>query len=351
MEIRLNANWTQAQQRLEAFWQNEIIDRPCLPVYVTPPETRPTIPDPRLYYTDPQTFFAVEREKYLAREYLGEAFPAVYTPWRVLPVLLGAEYECQPETIWYHPLAHSLDEINLASFSPDHPAVLHMEELLATCAFMGTGECFITYPPLANSDEPAILLGYSQYCIDLIEQLETALRLECQLTEIWKVLYDRFTQATNQHIPGSCSWLPAWHPGRAALIEFDLGGMISPRHFKRFLPYLLERACYADRAIYHLDGPGALAHLDTLLGLPELDAIQWEPGAGGGSFLNWIPVMQRIQAAGKGLYVGYHGVSTAEAMVLLNALRPEGLILPVNVSSREEGLRFLETVERRYHRL
>jgi len=348
MEINLNQNWEQAQKRLEAFWQFEIIDRPCLPVYVAPPVSGPKIPDLLQYYTDPQNFFAIEREKYLAREYLGEAFPVIYTPWRVLPVLLGAEYECQPETIWYHPNVQSLTEINLADFTINHPVIEHMENLLKNCAQLGAGECFIAYPPLANTDEPAIMSGYSQFCVDLIEHIDEALLLESQLVAIWKKLYDRFTGAINQNIGGTCSWLPAWFPGRTALIEFDLGGMISPRLFKRFLPYQLERAAYVERAIYHLDGPGALVHLDTLIGLSELDGIQWEPGDGSGSILDWIPVMQRIQAGGKRLYVGYHGVSIDEAKILLDALKPEGLILPVKVASREDGERFLDAVEKKF---
>ena len=36
----------------------------------------------------------------------------------------------------------------------------------------------------------------------------------------------------NKNMEGSCGWLPAWYPGRSALIEFDIGGMISPHSYK-----------------------------------------------------------------------------------------------------------------------
>ena len=43
MDIALNEDWPSARQRLEAFWEHEIIDRPRLQVYViddlTIPET------------------------------------------------------------------------------------------------------------------------------------------------------------------------------------------------------------------------------------------------------------------------------------------------------------------------
>jgi hypothetical protein len=349
VEIRLNQDWERAQKRLEAFWERQILDRPCIPVYVEPGSTAPDVPDLERYYTDAETYFAIEQQHYLRRGFLGEAFPVLYTSWRVLPTLLGARHEYQGGTIWYRPVAGSLDEVDLSSFSLEHPVVRAMETFLEGCARLGKGECFIGYPPLANPDEPAILCGFSQYCMDLADDPGKALRLESRITEIWKQLFDRFTDAVNRHMPGSCSWLPAWHPGRAALIEFDLGGMIGSGHFKRFLPYLLARAEHADRAIYHLDGPGALVHLDTILGLAQIDAVQWEPGAGGGDLSDWIPVMRRIQNAGKGLYAGGSGVSVGEARFLLHELEPEGLILPVKVASRNEGERFLEEVGKGIH--
>jgi hypothetical protein len=36
---------------------------------------------------------------------------------------------------------------------------------------------------------------------------------------------------------------------------------------------------HVERTIYHLDGPGALRHLDRLLAIPELDCAQWIQGA------------------------------------------------------------------------
>jgi len=59
-----------------------------------------------------------------------------------------------------------------------------------------------------------------------------------------------------------------------------------------------------DHRIYHLDGPGAIHHLDTLLNLPELHAIQWVPGAGvTGGITQWVPLILRVQSKGKSIVV------------------------------------------------
>jgi 5-methyltetrahydrofolate--homocysteine methyltransferase len=48
-----------------------------------------------------------------------------------------------------------------------------------------------------------------------------------------------------------------------------------------------------------LDGPGQLVHLDSLLSIPELDNIQWVPGAGNPDEWNWPEVYKKIRDAGK----------------------------------------------------
>ena len=56
--------------------------------------------------------------------------------------------------------------------------------------------------------------------------------------------------------------------------------------------------------IFHLDGKGMLRHLDRILEVPEIAAIQWVQGVGDDlPILQWLPVIKKIQAAGKGVIV------------------------------------------------
>ena len=54
-----------------------------------------------------------------------------------------------------------------------------------------------------------------------------------------------------------------------------------------------------DYPFYHLDGKGALKHLDMLLALPKLKGVQWVPGDGQPGANKWPDVLRRIRAAGK----------------------------------------------------
>lgn len=51
--------------------------------------------------------------------------------------------------------------------------------------------------------------------------------------------------------------------------------------------------------IYHLDGISQFNHLDSLLSLEKLNAVQWVYGEGKPDPVNWLPVYRKIMDAGK----------------------------------------------------
>jgi hypothetical protein len=57
MDIAVNEDWASARRRLEAFWEREIIDRPCLQVYVpSRPETLEIDVEAERYWNDRDTW-------------------------------------------------------------------------------------------------------------------------------------------------------------------------------------------------------------------------------------------------------------------------------------------------------
>ncbi|KKL24251.1 hypothetical protein LCGC14_2417210, partial [marine sediment metagenome] len=99
-------------------------------------------------------------------------------------------------------------------------------------------------------------------------------------------------------------WMNVWNKKRWYPIQCDFSAMFSPKWFKRFaLPDIVAQAAHMDYAIYHLDGPNALNHIDELLAVPEITGIQWVPGDGREPMGHekWHPVYKKIQAAGKNI--------------------------------------------------
>ncbi len=92
------------------------------------------------------------------------------------------------------------------------------------------------------------------------------------------------------------------------------------------VPIVGNRRMFSDKSFQHLD---------SLLSIKELSAIQWVYGAGNGRASDWLHVYRKCQAAGKGLQLH---LDLDEIDVFMDNLRPEGLWIGINgVRDRGEG--------------
>jgi len=141
-------------------------------------------------------------------------------------------------------------------------------------------------------------------------------------------------------------WMGLFAQGDHDIVQCDFAALISPRHFEEFCLPDIQRQCrMLDASIFHLDGPDALRHLDALLKIKELDAIQWVPGAGKPPAIGWLPMLRKVQAAGKSLYITS---PAADVAGILAELSPRGLMIVIDdvFESLDEANRFIEDVER-----
>ena len=101
---------------------------------------------------------------------------------------------------------------------------------------------------------------------------------------LWKAVrkvYEESYQIIAGKQEGTSSWVNLWFPGKGQPVQNDFTGLISTSMYREFfLEELVNEINYLDYSIYHLDGPDALKHLDMILEIPRLNAVQWVPGAG-----------------------------------------------------------------------
>ncbi len=114
--------------------------------------------------------------------------------------------------------------------------------------------------------------------------------------------------------------------GKMHIPSCDFAAMISPRHFREFgLPLLVEEVRPMTHNVFHLDGKGVARHLDGILDVPEINAIQWVQGMGDDApIMQWIPLLGRIQAAGKSLVID---LQLSELEEFIGNMDPKGLLL------------------------
>ena len=247
----------------------------------------------------------------------------------VMAGYLGASVNSAPDTVWFQ----REEPIDLETWHPaDDPANPWRRRVLSLtrrAVERWGGTTAVGFTDLGGGlDVLASLRGTERLLMDTIERPDAVERLAKEITRCWLACYDELDAAIRPQGRGSASWAHLWSPGRAYMLQCDFSYMISPAMFERFALPDLEACCGAlDHAFYHLDGKGALPHLDMLLYLKRLRDIQWIPGAGAPPAEEWMPVLKRIRDAGKlcQLYV-----SAAGALRITRELGGRGFAFYVN---------------------
>lgn len=352
-------DWEQAQSRMEAWWHQAIVDRPCL--QVTAPRAGHEEAQRRGWRRDPSVSlerwwtdvdYMVERgaRRIEATFYGGEAFP-LFNP-NIGPdafaAFLGAEVRLQDEsTNWVEPLIDDWDDHPVLAIDEDSRWWRLQLDLLCRAHEAGRGRWLTGLPDThAGGDAFSALRGRARACTDLYDCPDRVLTAMAQIDEAMRHAYAGYFAILETGEYGSSSgWLPAWHRGRANALQCDFIGLLSPEMMERFaLPGIVAEARCLDRGIFHLDGPCAIQHLDTLLAVPEIHAIQWVYGAGNEPATRWVPLMRRIQAGGKSVWID---ARPEEVPVLLEYLRPEGLMIHTSTATEAQARDLLALVARR----
>jgi hypothetical protein len=304
--------------------------------------------NPRAVWLDAETI--LERERAAARHVYwgGIAFP-VYTPYPPTAGLFGGRTIYTTETIWHEPVwAEAEKPYKDLAFDASHPDWLAFLGAYGDLLEKARGEFHVSMP---NFYSPLDLLeslrGGVGLGMDLIDIPDEVCAAQEVILTAWRKIYDQCYGLRNGLIDGTCaSFLPAWSPGRAYTIQCDFCCMISAEHFEKFVvPEVVAQAEWVDHSLFHLDGPGAARHADSLIRIPELEGIQWQKGVNGGNTLDWLPLLKKIQAGGKAIMVDCR---PDEVAPLCEALRPEGLFVGTCCDTPEESEELIARINRCY---
>ncbi len=358
--LRYKPDYEATKQRMDAFWEREIIDRPLVQFGVAkPPEECVPVPseerDPQRHPTPADRWLDTELmvERALANvanhEYLGDALPIVYP--NLGPEVFSAFYGCAIHfgdygTSWTDPILHDWADADKIRLDCQHPYLLKLQEMTAALLEAGR-DLFITgmsdWHP--GGDAIAAFRDPQNLALDMLLHKDELVALLARMEQDYYRVYDLFYHQLRAAGQPITTWVNLLSDGRYYVPSNDFSYMISARMFEEvFLPGIARECAFYDHSIYHLDGIGALRHLDLLLTIPELDAIQWVFGAGHEGFAQWVPVYRRIQAAGKGVQVI---CDLSEVSAVMDTLDPRGLYLTVSgVGTHEAGLDLVRRLEK-----
>lgn len=344
-------DWDKAKARFLAFWDREIVGRCCLAVAAPRQGARPCPPeDPprtdvelRRYWLDPPYNLRRMLAHFERTYYGGEAYPAttMCVGASAMAAFYGSRVEYRPETVWFHP---AIDDLAAMPWTFDpQTAPLYRATIESTRYYAQEcrGRYLVGLPELGSAtDDLSLLRGMQPLVYDMIDQPEAVRRGIDALVTTWCRVHQELYEIARPANDGGCPipWMQTWAPGPHYQMSCDFSAVLSPGMFRRFIvPEIQAYMRVNTYSVYHWDGPDALKHLDALLELEDLKAVQWTAGAGQepAASPRWIPYYRRIQAAKKCLILPF--VLKEEVETLLAALSSRGLFLVTWASSEEEA--------------
>ena len=264
-----------------------------------------------------------------------------------LAAILGGVFEGGEDTIWIHPDPNYKDDI---VFNPNHPNYLLHKELLKACKQKAQGHYYVGMPDLMEGlDVLAAIKGTDKVLLDTVMQPEVLEHQMQQINDIYFKVFDELYDIIREGDEMAFCYFSSWAPGKMSKLQSDISTMISVDDYCRFVqPFIRQQCQKIDYTLYHLDGVGAMHHLDALLEIKELNAIQWTPGVGepqGGS-PKWYDLYKKILAGGKSIMACW--VTLDELRPLLDNIGGDGVHLEMDFHNElevEQALRIVEEYE------
>jgi hypothetical protein len=351
IELESKPDFNQAMKRIYAWYEQAVIDRP--PVRFTRHnaefEDVDNIWKPEWRELKDKWFDEeYQLEKFMTqvrgKRYQGETFP-VFWP-NLGPVVSAAFYDCPIEfgdvTSWSLPLLKDYDQPLV--FDWNNPYLKKLESMTRIGLEHCKGKFLVGYSDLhGGMDVLAALRGTEPLLWDLVDNPDAFTPALDQITDDFLRVYDYFDDMLKAAGQPSVTWMGVPSFGKMHIPSCDFAFMISSKQFVRYQLDLNRREmAHMDYNVYHVDGKGVARHIDLILGLPNLHAIQWVQGMGDDTpIMQWVPLIKRIQAAGKSVMVD---LTHDELEDFIAAVRPEGILLTMASVDEEEERAILKRV-------
>lgn len=335
-------DWWNGKGIVLAMWEH--IDKdgpPYLNILAPPQET-----DLNQYWFDPEWRADYLNYKMSRYSYKADILPVANTQLGPgsLSAILGSELEGREDTIWIREMPDFDGKIRFDE--SNRWWRLHLD-LLKACKMKAEGNYMVGCPDLVEGlDVLAGLEGSDNVMMNMIIDPENTMQQLKDINDAYFRVFDQIYDIINEDGEMAFCYFSIWGPGKVAKLQCDLSVMISEEDFRTFsLPFLREQCDKLDYTLYHLDGVDAIRHLDTLLEIESLNAIQWTPGYGQpqGGDPCWYNLYRKIMTREKSVMANW--VQLDELQPLLDNVGNQGLHINIDFHSEQEIDEAIKIVE------
>ena len=331
-------HWAETRQKWINYWKHQNTGRPVMTVIARKPEVEALsngepqdggylgqicqgnyygLPEELMWkdmedkYQNPERIVARYRQFCETHAFLAESFPNLNIDFGPgsLASYLGSDIGFKEDTVWFMPcFTDGWEHAPELVFNPENAWLLKHLYLAKVCRQLAGDDFFVDMPDLMeNIDTLASLRGAQDTLYDLLDEPEEIEKRVKQIDRIYYEYYNRFYDIIKDHEGGNAyTVFQIWGPGKTVKLQCDFSAMMSPDDFRAYVqPSLRQQAEKADCVLYHLDGPDAIKHMDALMEIEGIDALQWTSGDAGpdGTLPDWDVIYDKAILAGKSIWV------------------------------------------------
>jgi hypothetical protein len=355
-ELANMPGFEKALERVYAWYENEIIDRAPIRFMAhnafleTETETlnKMTAEQRKNWWFNTELQIDNFLKSIEGKTFRAETFP-VYFPNLgpdVYAGFYGAELEFGAVTSWSIPLVHDWEDMEKLVFYPENIYFKKIEELTNHALERCDGNFMVGYTDLhPGLDCAAAWRDPQQLCFDMIDYPDQVQQLLDFAIADFERIYDHFDSMLKVAGQLSVSWMGIPSFGRMHIPSCDFSNMISPHLFRQFGLSVLEQEVKSmTHNIFHVDGKGVAKHLDMILNVPEVHAIQWVQGVGDDlPIIQWVPFIKTVQAQKVPIIVD---LNKDELTEFISVMDPTGLFLWVATENEQEEIEILKILEK-----
>lgn len=360
-------NWEETQTKWINYWKRQNTGRPLMCVWAEKEDERDLVREAELKpkdmvdkYQDAERIVARFRYFCETHEFMGESFPNVSLDFGPgsMASYVGSDIVFNEDTVWFTEFVEDWLEYKDIEYDPNNKWFTKHLELFRKVKELAGDDFLIGIPDIMeNIDVLASMRGAQNTIFDMMDEPEEITRRIGQIDDIYFKYYDQFYDIVKDNKDNSCCYtvFQIWGPGKTAKLQCDFSAMMSPDNYREFIQESLRKqAKQLDNIIYHLDGPDAIKHVDAIMEIEEIDALQWTSGDYGpdGTFEEWYQIYDKAVAAGKGLWVKVYSGEFEEWIERLDKLiaryGTNALFLYFNPMPIEQAKKLMEYAEKNW---
>lgn len=333
--MKYKTDWAQTRKKFTDYWKHRNSGRPLMDVVVRNRELEPYVRGEKeafpgsvwqgpfywlpeeLRWKDMHDKYRdaariVERYRFFCEHhtFLGESYPnlsAEFGPGSVA-AYLGSSIHFAEDTVWFEKCVSDWEAAPPLCYDPENDWYREHLALTRRCRELAGDDFPVNLPDLMeNVDVLASLRGANDLIFEMIDEPEMVRERVRQVTEAYFRFYDDFYGIVRDCDGGSSyTCFQIWGPGKTVKLQCDFSALMSPSFFRDFVQESLrQQTQQMDNVLYHLDGKDAIKHVDALMEIDGIDALQWTSGDTGpdGTCEDWYTIYNKAREAGKSLWI------------------------------------------------